>query len=431
MKSGWSMARWMRLAPTCSASMAARSRWPSSLGGGGQGDQRPAGHGRRLRRMVSHRPVARDELGAAVQQRAQHRRVDVAAGDARRRSSRPAAGRDGAGRPAAATAPLGSATSRACRIRRLVASAISSSVTVMMSCTWVRMCSHGSSPTLNVRSPSAIVRRGLGGRPRDAPAGPERFGRVAGEFGFDADHLGVRQQGGDRRGDPGDQSATGHRDENRCDVGHVEGDLQPDGALAGDDIGMVERRDHRLAGLLGEFGRPAEALLDGDQFDGRPEVAGGLDLADRGVVRDDDVRVDAERPRGVGDRLGVIAGGMRQHAAGPDGRIEPGDGGHRAADLERADRLQVLGLEPQPGPGRGQQWRPHGVGPDQLRRVADQVDVDQSQAHQVSPAGSGSALAGRSPTAGSRSRTRRGHRPGRWPHRRCLPATGCRHRRCV
>src|SRR6478752_733989 len=32
--SGWSMARWIRLAPTCSASMAARSRWPSGQAAG-------------------------------------------------------------------------------------------------------------------------------------------------------------------------------------------------------------------------------------------------------------------------------------------------------------------------------------------------------------------------------------------------------------
>ena len=41
------------------------------------------------------------------------------------------------------------------------------------------------------------------------------------------------------------------------------------------------------------------------------------DLAVRGVVRDDDVRVDAERAGRVGDGLGVVAGRMREHPARP------------------------------------------------------------------------------------------------------------------
>ena len=213
------------------------------------------------------------------------------------------------------------------------------------------------------------------------------------------------------------------------DVGHILRDLQPDGALAGDHVGVVERRDHRLAGLLGEFGRSAEPLLDRHQFDGRAEVAGGLDLAGGGVVRDHDVRVDAERPCRVGDRLGVVAGRMRQHAAGPDVRVEPGDRGHRAADLERADRLQVLRLEPQPRPGRGQQraCARRTAGSARRRRGSASM-LDQLRTPLgLSPAGSGSSARRSIADSGGRrwSRPRRAHRPGRWPRRRCRPAAGC------
>ena len=106
----------------------------------------------------------------------------------------------------------------------------------------------------------------------DTTTGPERFRGVAGEFRFDPDDLGVRQQRGDRRRprpeiSPPPETGT-RRWRRRADPG----DLQPDGALTGDHIRVVERRDHRLAGFFGEFQRSAEPLLHRNQFHRRAEV---------------------------------------------------------------------------------------------------------------------------------------------------------------
>ena len=51
----------------------------------------------------------------------------------------------------------------------------------------------------------------------------------------------------DRRGDAGDQSAAADRHEHRRDVRALLEDLEPGGALAGDDPRVIERRHHREA----------------------------------------------------------------------------------------------------------------------------------------------------------------------------------------
>jgi len=83
--------------------------------------------------------------------------------------------------------------------------------------------------------------------PRVQFAGAEAVPRVAGELGFHTDHGDLRAQRLHRGGHPGDQSAASHRGQDDLDVGYVFDDLQPDGALPGDHVRVVVRRDHGQA----------------------------------------------------------------------------------------------------------------------------------------------------------------------------------------
>src|SRR6478752_7833437 len=66
--SGWSTARWIRLAPTCSASIAARSRWPNGQAAGA----------RVIKVPIVGSPGGRSGID---QQGAKYRGIDVSAGD--------------------------------------------------------------------------------------------------------------------------------------------------------------------------------------------------------------------------------------------------------------------------------------------------------------------------------------------------------------
>ena len=68
-----------------------------------------------------------------------------------------------------------------------------------------------------------------------------------------------------------------------------------------------------------------------------------------GVLGDADPGGDPEEPRGVRDRLPVVAGRRRDQPAPPLLLAELRHEVHAAADLERADRLVVLVLHPDLG----------------------------------------------------------------------------------
>ena len=123
------------------------------------------------------------------------------------------------------------------------------------------------------------------------------------------------------------------------------------GALAGDDarigVGMHEHR----AGVLLQL--RARGLARGDRR--RAVVQGGAVGLNRGelgfhrALGHDHVAGDAARARRQRERRAVVAGGVRDHAARG---LVVGHRPHcvaRAAELERARALQVLGLE---GDGR-------------------------------------------------------------------------------
>src|SRR5205807_5009507 len=77
----------------------------------------------------------------------------------------------------------------------------------------------------------------------------------------------------------------------------------------------------------------------------RAQARDGGELGLRSVLGDDDGARDAATPRVPGHTLGHVAGAGGPHAAGPLLRRGQGQGVAGAAQLERADRLEVLEFE--------------------------------------------------------------------------------------
>ena len=125
--------------------------------------------------------------------------------------------------------------------------------------------------------------------------------------------------------------------------------FEADGALAADDLSIVEGMDEGAA----FFDAAAQGLFAGFvvvgavENDLRPEGAGGGDLDLRRGQRHDDLRANAAG-RGVeGDSLGVVAGAGGDDAALALGLAEREQLVERAALFEGAGALQVFELEVQ------------------------------------------------------------------------------------
>ena len=203
-------------------------------------------------------------------------------------------------------------------------------------------------------------------------ADPRRLaveGRAHGgiHFGFDADDLHVRLERLDRDGNARNQAAAADRHDDRFEVRAVGDDLEADGALSGNDmrvvIGMDEHRAAAGDGLLHDRLAIGDCLAVDDHL--RAEGAGGGDLHEGRWPRHDDGCRDA-KPLGVpGDRLGVVAGGHGNDAAGAFVGRKRQQLDQRAAFLERGGRLQVLVFDPDVGAGEvgqargGQERRAH------------------------------------------------------------------------
>ena len=87
-------------------------------------------------------------------------------------------------------------------------------------------------------------------RQRHALAGAQRFEHAGRILRLDADDLDARIERLHVRGDAADQSSAADRDEDRLDAVAVPlaQDLHGDRALAGDDVGIVERvHEHEIA----------------------------------------------------------------------------------------------------------------------------------------------------------------------------------------
>ncbi len=248
---------------------------------------------------------------------------------------------------ATAAAPPGSATSRAWFASSRTAASISSSVTVTMSATSALMCANGSSPTCSTRSASATVRwTSAAGqltrspRCRDSRASAARAGSTP-------TTAAAGQAVPHGRRDARDEAAAADRHQDQPDLRAVGRDLQADGALAGDDRPVVERRDRHVP-------------VPGRQFrgGGHARRQGRLDPHQLGAVVLDRVRLDlrrrprdhhdcphAEQGGGVGHRVTVVAAGMGDDSVPAGGLLAGRDRGVRAAQLERPRGLQRLGLD--------------------------------------------------------------------------------------
>ena len=148
--------------------------------------------------------------------------------------------------------------------------------------------------------------------------------------------------------DAGDEAAAAHRHQDGPDIGPLLEDLETDGALPGDHVGMIERRDHRQT-LLPRDGLGPRALL------GRPGGARQhhlatiaphpVDLHLWGGFGHHHHRPEPEVTRGESQCLPVIAARGGDHAPRPASCHQPRQCVIGTADLERADRLEELTLE--------------------------------------------------------------------------------------
>jgi len=186
-------------------------------------------------------------------------------------------------------------------------------------------------------------------RPGDELAASQRIPGVRGEFRLDADDRGARAPGADRRGDPGDQPAAADRHDDEVHVRKLLGYLEPDRALSGDHLAVVERRDDKvpvLGGQPGGYGEPrGERRRTPYQL--RAVALDRVGLRPGRGLRHHHNRVHAEQRGGIRDRVPVIAARVRHDAVFP-GLVEPGgDRGVRSPQLERARWLQRLRLDQQ------------------------------------------------------------------------------------
>jgi hypothetical protein len=192
--------------------------------------------------------------------------------------------------------------------------------------------------------------RDVGGRPRDDLAGRERLPRVGAQFRLDADHPRFRHKRPDRDCDPAGEPAAADRDEDRGDVGQRLGDLEADRALAGDHPVVVEGRNDRETPFRGDPLGDGLTLVArrADDDDLRAVRGDSLALDRRRIRGHDDDRRCTQKPRRPSDALGVVARRVGDDAAGAFLGGQGRDCDVRAADLERADRLEALGLEEAP-----------------------------------------------------------------------------------
>ncbi len=137
------------------------------------------------------------------------------------------------------------------------------------------------------------------------------------------------------RGDPRDQPAAPHRDQDRIGVRHLLGKLQPDGPPTGHDLGLIERVHRQRAGfgLARERGHRRLVVVAGDHSNVGAHLADPIDLGGRRGIRHEDLGAVTERPGRVCDRQPEVAAGGRDHAR--DGDVGREHLVERTARLER------------------------------------------------------------------------------------------------
>ena len=186
-------------------------------------------------------------------------------------------------------------------------------------------------------------------------AGAQHGGQL---FRLDADdaNFGIGLLEG--AGDAADEAAAADGHDDGFDVGDLLEQFEADGALAGDDFGVVEGMDEGAA----LFDAAAQGFVAGfvvacaveDDFSAVAARGGDFDL--RRGQRHDDLGANAARGSVKGDALRVIAGAGGDHAALALRFAEREELVECAALLERAGALQVLELQVQGRPVSSERW---------------------------------------------------------------------------
>ena len=236
---------------------------------------------------------------------------------------------------ATGAAPAPSTTSFVRSSRRTIAWLISSSLTTTMS-----------------SSDVAQDRRGQLARmlDRDALRDREAADLTAGErrerCRLHAHQARVRLHRPDRKRDAGGEPASADRDDHRLEVGNLLQELQTDRSLSRDHLLVLEGVEEGRVLGLGVVERGGERLLErlAVQLRLRTVVPRRFDLRHRRVVRHEDAREHAGLARRPGNRLAVVARARGDDAGGVLLRAQKRDLVDRAADLESAGALEVLGL---------------------------------------------------------------------------------------
>ncbi len=166
------------------------------------------------------------------------------------------------------------------------------------------------------------------------------------ELGLDPDHVDIAHRLGDG-GAARDQAAAADRDDQCVDLRRILQHLERDGALAGDDLRIVERVDDRQPLCVGQIARIGQRLVDIVAVeDDLGAVPAGLgDLHRRRMRRHHDRHRDAEPRAMISEALGVIACRCRDHAPRPRFGGQLQQFVERTALLVGGSELEILELD--------------------------------------------------------------------------------------
>ena len=184
---------------------------------------------------------------------------------------------------------------------------------------------------------------------RHDAAGLEGAARVVGALRLGPVEPRGRRAAAHRETGAAHQAAASDRRDHRVEAARLLQQLQGRRAGAGDDAVVVVGVHHREPPLLDEAPRGATRARRRCSRREPPRRRRCRALP-RAWERDDprrhhDDRLDPRHPRGQGQRLGVVAAGVGDHAALALGLRELGKGVAGAAELEGAHALKALALE--------------------------------------------------------------------------------------
>ena len=166
-------------------------------------------------------------------------------------------------------------------------------------------------------------------------------------LGLNAVHLDIGVQTLDGKGHAGDQAAAADGDNDGVHVLDLLGQLQSNGALPGNHVGVVKGVDEGIALLVPQFQRPAVGVVVDalHQTDFRAVAAGGLHLGDGGPVGQADDGLDAVALGGQCHTLGVVSGGTGDDAPRLLLLRQLGHFIVGSADFKGAGDLQIFGFQ--------------------------------------------------------------------------------------